>query len=181
VTRSRYRFGEDESPHFLTCTIVGWLPVFTRPITVQYILDSWRFLQEHRGITLFGYVILENHLHFIASGPNLSEQVRHFKSFTARCIIDQLKIHRAETLLNLLAHLKADHKTDSEFQLWQEGSHPEMIGHEEMMRQKLTYMHDNPVKRGYVDEPTHWRYSSARNYAGQPGLIPVTTDWGTMT
>ena len=33
------------------------------------------------------------------------------------------------------------------------------------MRQKLDYIHHNPVKRGYVDQPEHWRYSSARNYA----------------
>ena len=46
------------------------------------------------------------------------------------------------------------------------------------MRQKLEYMHNNPVKRGYVDEAVHWRYSSARNYAGLRGLIDVGTDWG---
>src|SRR6266436_5287845 len=33
--RSRFRFGESPFPHFLTCTVVGWLPVFTRPETVQ--------------------------------------------------------------------------------------------------------------------------------------------------
>jgi hypothetical protein len=46
-----------------------------------------------------------------------------------------------------------------------------------MMRQKLEYIHNNPVKRGYVDDPKHWRYSSARNYAGTPGLIEVATMW----
>jgi hypothetical protein len=46
-----------------------------------------------------------------------------------------------------------------------------------MMRQKIDYIHYNPVKRGFVDEPEHWRYSSARNYAGLPGLIDVATDW----
>ena len=46
------------------------------------------------------------------------------------------------------------------------------------MRQKLEYIHNNPVARGYVDETTHWRYSSARNYAGLTGLLPVVTDWG---
>ena len=45
------------------------------------------------------------------------------------------------------------------------------------MRQKLDYMHANPLRRGYVDDPVHWRYTSARNYAGLPGLIDVTTDW----
>ena len=61
--------------------------------------------------------------------------------------------------------------------MWQEGSHPEQIKDEEMMGQKLEYVHMNPVKRGYVDEPTHWRYSSARNYAGLAGLFPVMTEW----
>jgi hypothetical protein len=45
------------------------------------------------------------------------------------------------------------------------------------MRQKLDYTHLNPVKRGFVDEAVHWRYSSARNYAGMEGLLPVCTDW----
>jgi putative transposase len=42
---------------------------------------------------------------------------------------------------------------------------------------ELEYIHRNPVERGYVDEPTHWRHSSARNYAGMPGLFAVKTDW----
>jgi hypothetical protein len=46
-----------------------------------------------------------------------------------------------------------------------------------MMVQELDYMHDNPVKRGYVDDPLHWRYSSARYNAGQQGLVDVITDW----
>jgi putative transposase len=44
------------------------------------------------------------------------------------------------------------------------------------MRQKLDYIHANPVARGYVDAPSHWRMSSARNYEGFPGLIDVVTD-----
>jgi len=46
-----------------------------------------------------------------------------------------------------------------------------------MIEQKIAYIHDNPVKRGYVDDPRHWRYSSARNYAGESGLIEVAVDW----
>jgi putative transposase len=46
-----------------------------------------------------------------------------------------------------------------------------------MMRQKLEYMHFNPVRRRYVDDPVHWRYSSARTYAGLPALLEVEKDW----
>src|SRR5262249_16388188 len=63
MTRTRYRVGENNCPHFLTCTVVGWMPVFTRPETVDIIYDSWRFLQENGRLVIYGYVILENHLH----------------------------------------------------------------------------------------------------------------------
>jgi REP-associated tyrosine transposase len=80
-------------------------------------------------------------------------------------------------LLEQLQMFKAQHKTGQDYQLWQEGSHPQLIQDDGMMRQKLEYLHNNPVKRGYVDDPTHWRYSSARNYAWLPGLLEVTTQW----
>ena len=177
MTRSRYKICEAQHPHFLTCTVVGWMPIFTRPETVQVVLDSWRFLQEERRLVVYGYVILENHLHWIASAEDLAGEVAHFKSYTARQILDLLEAKRVQTILRQLKDLKAKHKSDRRYQLWQEGSHPQMIQSDDMMRQKLEYMHNNPVQRGYVDDPTHWRYSSARNYAGQPGLLAVMTDW----
>ena len=175
--RSRYKFGEAGYPHFLTCTVVGWLPVFTRPETVQILLDSWRFLQEQGRLVLLGYVVLENHVHFIATSENLAKQVGDFKSYTARRIIDHLRERRVQTLLAGLDYHKSRHKIDREFQLWHEGSHPKIIETEDAMRQKLDYIHDNPVKRGYVDDATHWRYSSARNYARMESLGDVETDW----
>ena len=177
MTRTRYKICETAQPHFLTCTVVGWLPIFTRPETVQIVLDSWRFLQEQRQFALYGYVILENHLHMIAFAPDLAKVIAEFKSYTARRIVDLLEAQNAHTLLRHLKHLKAKHKIDRDYQLWQEGSHPEAILSEEMMWQKLEYIHNNPVERGYVDDPIHWRYSSARNYSGQQGLVTVTTQW----
>ena len=179
MPRSRYRVDPDnpESPHFLTCTIVAWLPVFARPEAVDIVLNSWRFLQRNDGFTLFGYVIMENHLHLIAAADDLSKKIGRFKSFTARQIIDFLTERGEWLLLRQLELFKRWHKIDQQHQLWEEGSHPQRIGSDEMMSQKLEYMHNNPVERGYVDVPEHWRYSSARNYAGQPGLIDVQTDW----
>ncbi|MBN1396390.1 MAG: transposase [Pirellulales bacterium] len=177
MTRTRYEIHDNAYPHFLTSTVVGWVPVFTRTETVEIVLDSWRFLQDNNRITLFGYVILENHLHWIASAEDLSRQIAEFKSFTARRIIDLLEARNVVPLLRQFEHLKAKHKTNSSYQFRQEGSHPQLIDSDEMMRQKLEYIHNNPVVRGFVDEPVHWRYSSARNYARQAGLISVTTEW----
>ncbi|CAN5282078.1 hypothetical protein BH10PLA2_BH10PLA2_05030 [soil metagenome] len=177
MTRSRYRIFQEDAPHFLTATIVAWLPVFSRSEFVEIIFESWRFQQRERGLILYGYVIMENHLHFIASGPNLSDLVRNFKSYTARQILTEMEKRGYTTLLNELRFFKARNKLDQQFQLWQEGNHPQEISSDEMMIQKLEYMHNNPLRRGYVDEPIHWRYSSARNYAGLTGLIDVITDW----
>ena len=99
MPRSKYRIYETEYPYFMTCTVVGWLPVFTRHETVEIILNSWRYLAEHDSFSLYGYVILENHLHLLASAPELDDVIKRFKSFMARMIHDLLEERRIETLL----------------------------------------------------------------------------------
>ena len=120
---------------------------------------------------------METHLHLVASAPDLVKDMKEFKSYTARRIVDYLEETNQAGLLEQLRELKRFHKTQSAYQVWQEGSHPQQIGNDGIMRQKLEYTHNNPVRRSYVDEPAHWRHSSARNYAGMPGLIDVVTDW----
>lgn len=173
MARNRYLITEPDKPHFLTCTVVEWLPVFTRPETVQIILDSWGYLSAHEGMQLYGYVVLENHLHFVAQAPRLERCVASFKSYTARQIVDLLRERQAERLLSRLRFSRRAHKSDREYQFWQEGVHAELVFSEAVMRQKLDYIHANPVKRGYVDRAEQWRYSSARNYAGEEGLIAI--------
>ena len=138
------------------------------------IFDSLKFLQSNDRLKIFAYVIMENHLHLVVSSENLSKELGAFKSFTARKIIDYFIERNAQHILNQLNYYKLRYKKDRDYQLWQEGSHPQMIQNKEMMIQKIEYIHYNPVKRGYVDEPVHWRYSSARNYAGVGGMIEIT-------
>ena len=177
MSRSRYKITDAQAPHFLTATVNNWLPLFTRPETVKILLDSWRFLQRESGFTLYGYVILENHLHMVAASSDLGRDIQRFKSWTAREILLLLQKQRSQRMLELLALFKRRHKTESTYQVWEEGSHPQLIESEEVMRQKLDYIHQNPVKRGYVELPEHWRYSSARDYHGLKGLIEVNRAW----
>ena len=170
--RSRYKIVDPELPHFVTCTVLHWIPVFTRPPTVAIVLDSLRFLQNE-GFKLYAYVILENHLHMVVQSQQLDRDMARFKQFTAKSLIIYLQSQGVQSVLDQLAFYKKAHKQDRAYQFWQEGYHSEWIQHEEMMRQKIEYIHHNPVERGYVDKPEHWRYSSARNYAGEEGLIEV--------
>ena len=177
MTRSRYKIYNDQQPHFLTATVVDWIPLFANPEIVSIILDSLRFVQKEREVILYGYVIMEDHLHLVASAPELSKTIREFKSFTARAIVDYLRGQNSVPLLKELGRAKLYHKKESKYQLWEEGNHPEEICSERMLIQKIEYIHRNPIRRGYVDEAEHWRYSSARNYIRKEGLIEVCTDW----
>ncbi|GMQ88506.1 MAG: hypothetical protein BMS9Abin08_1760 [Gammaproteobacteria bacterium] len=174
--RSRYKFVHPEQPHFMTITVLHWIPVFTRPATVDILLDSLRYLIKD-GLKVYAYVILENHLHLVAQSNQLDRDIARFKSFTAKQLIRYLDEKKVKAILEQLAFYKKAHKGDRAYQFWQEGTHPEWIQDEAMMRQKVEYIHQNPVTRGYVDEAEHWRYSSARNYAGVEGLLEVCTVW----
>ena len=110
--RSRYVITEPDKPHFLTCTVMEWLPVFTRPDAVTILLDAWSYQRHHNGLRLYGYVILENHLHFVAQAPRLDKCVSSFKSFTATQLIELLEQHRVERVLQRLRFAKRAHKRD---------------------------------------------------------------------
>ena len=161
MSRSRYKIINDDTPYFLTAIVVNWLPLFGTPAVTQILLDSLRFLQQNQKIPLFAYVIMEHHLHLVASAPKLSKAMGSFKSYTARQIIEYYQQRNSTYVLEQLAFHKKLYKQDRNYQLWQEGSHPQEIQGIEMMRQKVEYIHNNPVMRGWVDLPTDWRYSRA--------------------
>jgi putative transposase len=141
--RSRYHFLNTQ-PHFLTCTVVNWLTLFSNPKLAQILLNSLDFLQQQQRLTVHGYVIMENHLHLIASADDLSREVANFKSFTARSMIDWLQQERSVYWLEQLKIQKLAHKTGQTYQVWQEGSHPHAIANEAMLIQKLEYIHTIP-------------------------------------
>ncbi len=150
--------------------------MFTRPATVDIVIESLRYLIA-RGLKVYAFVILENHLHLVADSEQLDIDMARFKSFTARRIIQYLDKHKVSHILDQLVFYKKAHKKDRAYQFWQEGYHPTLIENHKMLQQRVKYIHINPVKRGYVDRAEHWRYSSARNYLGEEGLIEVCTEW----
>ncbi len=82
--RSRYKIYEPTHPHFVTCTILNWIPIFTREETVQIVFDSLKYLKKNDNLKLYAYVILENHLHMIVSSDNLSQTIQKFKRHTSK-------------------------------------------------------------------------------------------------
>ena len=164
--RTRYKTFEKQQPYFTTMTTVDWLPIFTNRNVFEIVIKSLKFLTDKDGLKIYAYVILENHMHMICASEALSSIMRRFKSFTARNIIDTLKACNNIRLIDRLEFLKKRYKSGQDYQLWQEGYHPQLIQTDEMMKQKIEYIHGNPIKRGYVDRAEYWLFSSARNYIG---------------
>jgi putative transposase len=169
--RSRYRINDDSTSHFITSTIVEWLPVFTTAACCDIIVRSLEFCRQHRNLRIHAWVILDNHFHAILAGAQLADTIASLKKFTARAVLAQIELEGRDWLLNQLAYFCAAHKTESRHQVWQEGVHPQAIWTDAMMLQKLEYLHNNPVHRGLVASPEHWRYSSAHEWL--PGSMPV--------
>jgi len=90
--------------------------------------------------------------------------IQSFKRHTAREPIRLCEQTNKDCLLNQFAYFKKAHKRDSDHQVWQGGIYPKLVQSDTMLTQKIAYIHENPVRRGWVDAPEHWRYSSGRNY-----------------
>ena len=169
--RSRYRVHENDQAHFVTSTVVVWLPIFTTASRCDILVQSLEYCRAHKELKIYAWVILDNHFHAILSAPDLPRVMADLKRHTARRLIELLDAEKAEWLSNQLRYHRVSHKTESEHQVWQEGYHPQSIPTDEIMLQKLEYLHNNPVKRGLVASPEHWRYSSAHEWL--PGATPL--------
>ncbi len=89
--RDRYKILDKNGIHFITSTIVEWLPVFTNAVYFQILIDSMNYCIQYKSLKLYAYVILENHFHLIASALHLSETISSIKKFTAKMILEQLE------------------------------------------------------------------------------------------
>ena len=176
----KYAVRSQEYFHFVTFTVVGWLDIFTRIEYRDIVLDSIRYCQKHKSLVVGAWCIMTNHVHMIIRTNGeflLQDVVRDMKSYTSRHIRKYMEHNpqesRKEWLLPMLVETGLSKSTNKDFQLWQHSFHPVELSTNQLIDQKLEYLHHNPVKAGFIDEPEHWLYSSARDYAGGRGLLEV--------
>lgn len=161
-----YSITPDIEYYFCTDTIVGWQCVFTSAEFFQAVIDSFVYCRKEKGLKIHGYVIMPNHVHSILSacGGNMSDILRDYKRFTSRKISSLLLEGGRRELTKYFGKAALYSGRGNDFKIWQSGSHAVAIFTEPFFRQKLEYIHQNPVRKGFVAQPEHWVYSSARNY-----------------
>ena len=177
-----YQIEDQYAIHFLTPTIVDWVNVFTQKSYRDVIMNSLAFCVKEKGLVLYGYVIMTNHLHLLArSEPGkLSDTLRDFKKFTAGIILEKIQNEpesRREWMMHRFAWNAAQNKRSSDNQFLTHENHAEVIISDKFFNQKLNYIHENPVREGWVEKPVDYIYSSAKalllNVSGPLSL----SDW----
>ncbi len=159
------------SVYYVTLTVVGWIDIFTRKEYVYELMKNIQYCQQNKGLELYAYVIMPNHLHWIARAEEgrLSEILRDFKSYTAKVLIDMVDKHQGESrrewLMYMFRYFGKYNNQNKEFQFWQQHNHPIELWSEDVIKQKIAYLHNNPVKAGFVAEPHHWLYSSGNEFS----------------
>ena len=167
---SKYRIVDEQAAYYLTFTIVGWVDVFSRQLYRDIIIRSLKYCQENKGIVVYAYVIMSNHVHVIVSaeeGYDLSAIIRDFKKFTSKEILFTIQNEsesRREWMLNLFSFAGSNNKNNKDFQVWQSGNHAVELFSNSFIIEKLDYVHNNPVRAAIVLQPQDYIYSSARNY-----------------
>ncbi len=156
-------------PSFCTITVLDWLPVLIASRYIDPIIESLSFSRQNKGLHIFGFVIMPNHLHLICyAGECLHTIMRDFKRFTSRALHDRLKEDGRQSILHWLkSATQQARRSRGESGLWQDGFHPQAVSSREVFAQKLNYLHENPVRKGLVRRPEHWWYSSASCYCGR--------------
>jgi REP element-mobilizing transposase RayT len=174
-----YIIRDQSKAHFITATVVDWVDVFSRKAYRDCIIESLDFCIKNKGMILYGFVIMSNHIHLIIQSDKnkLSDLIRDFKKFTAKTILHKIETEpesRADWMLKRFEFACKSHSRNEKYQFWQYGNHPEEIFSEKFFWSKLDYIHLNPVRAGIVVKASHYLYSSASNYINDNGIITIT-------
>jgi len=160
-----YVVRDQGSVHFVTFTVHQWVDVFTRSAYVDELLANLSYCQAHKGLEIFAWVVMSNHIHLIirAKNENLSDVIRDFKKYTAKSIYRQIINNPEESrkvwLMKVLSY-------EDRIWFWEEGYHGEEVFSMKFYDTKVNYIHMNPVRAGIVEKEEDYINSSAGDFYG---------------
>lgn len=159
-----------------------WLDVFTRQVYFSVLEESITYCRANKGMHVFAYCFMPSHIHLVFRSENddPSGLLRDFKGFTARKMIKTIqsnpKESRREWLLSMMERAGRKNSNVYKRQFWQQHNQPIELWSPKVIKQKIDYIHNNPVKHGFVLNPVDWKYSSARNYANDDGIFKIDNE-----
>jgi len=179
MSGDKYFISDQHAPYFITCTIIHWIDLFSKPIYRDIVVQSLNYCVKEKNLNLYAWVLMSNHIHIVAScdAPgSMSAFLRDFKKFTSKKFIQAIQNSnesRSEWLLDKFAFEAKRTGRAENFKVWKDDNHAIDLSNIDIM-QKINYIHANPVRNGLVFLQDHYAYSSAIDYAGKRGLVQVT-------
>ena len=176
----RYPINDQHDTYFITCTIVQWVDLFTRIEYKQIIVDAFNHCILNKGLILNGWVIMTNHIHFIArcDPPHkMSDFLRDFKKFTSKKLISmimEIPESRREWLLDKFNFEARRTRRAENYKVWTNDNHAICLEKTEWFIQRLNYIHQNPVRQMIVENPHEYLFSSAVDYNDGVGLVKIS-------
>lgn len=174
-----YKFLNPEGMYFISFATVFWIDVFIREPYFDAIVESLDFCRKKKGMEIFSWCIMPSHIHMIfrARDKNPGDLIRDLKTFTSKkiqhMISDNSGESRKEWILRMMQEAGEKNSNVKYRQFWQQHNHPIELWSAGVIDQKVNYIHNNPVKAGFVNEPHDWRYSSAIDYSGGKGVLEI--------
>ena len=175
----KYKFHNPTAPYFVSFATVNWIAVFIREIYFNVLAESITYSRNNKGLELYAYCFMPNHVHLIFRSKNgtPSALLRDIKKYTAKKLLSTIKNHRKESrkewLLEMFEKAGKHNCNITKYQFWQHHNHPIELWSTAVIRQKVMYIHQNPVKAGFVCRPVEWKWSSARNIANYRPVLEI--------
>jgi len=159
--------------------MVEWIDVFTRASYKIEIANSLEYCRKHKGLKLYAFCLLSNHIHLVCQTPEpflMTDFIRDFKKHTAKTVLKKIGKEpesRRDWMLRQFLYAGKFDKRITTYKFWQEGYHAIQLDFNEMIDQKIEYVHQNPVRALIVEQAEDYLFSSARNYASLAGVIEI--------
>lgn len=176
---TKYKATEHDVAYFITITVVGWIDVFTRLRQKYVIVNALKYCQKYKGLEIYAYCIMGSHIHLLCKADEkdlLCNIIRDFKTYTSKKIIETIINYPESRREWMLAYFKkaCEHlKRKQNYKVWQDGYHAEKVYSNTFIKQKVNYIHNNPVIEKIVEKPEDYMFSSARNYAELDSEIDI--------
>ena len=180
--RSRYRsiYDSVSKVHFVTSTVVGFENVFIHERLCRAFTDTLSYYITRGDFVLLAWVLMPNHFHLVlyrSHNLSISQIIGNIKRYSAKKVITVLREIERDRLIQRLS-LAAAREPASDASLWKPRFDSFVITSPDTLRQKIEYIHNNPLRKGFVSRPELWRYSSAACYVGgEDSIPPVDVEW----
>uniref|UniRef100_A0A7S2PNJ4 Transposase IS200-like domain-containing protein n=1 Tax=Leptocylindrus danicus TaxID=163516 RepID=A0A7S2PNJ4_9STRA len=173
-----YKFHNPEGLYFVSFAVVYWLDVFTRNEYKNVLVKSLAYCQTNKGMEICAWCIMSNHVHLVFRVVNEGKPQQvlgDLKRFTSKKLVQMIQENpresRKEYLLDQFRKAAKSSSNVNKYQFWRHDNKPIELWSNKVIRQKVDYIHQNPVEAGLVFRAEDYVYSSAVDYSGEKGLL----------